>query len=645
VSRLGLLFGLTFVFALCIAAYYPGLHGDFVFDDWSNIIQNARLHVDTPTFEGLRQAALSADSGKLKRPVSMLSFWLNYYTTGLDPFYFKLTNLFIHLLNGLGLFWLTRLLLHNFRRWRPTDLKAVNCDWLALVVASTWLVHPLNVTSVLYVVQRMTSLSATFVVFGLICYVLGRQRLERGAQGWPLIFLGLFGFGSLAVLSKENGVLLPLYIAVIEVTLFRFSSVASATSTKLKAFSLVTVVLPTLAALAFVLTHPDWLANQYEGRDFSPAERLMTQARALWLYLLWTIAPMVGELGLFHDDVAVSRGLLRPATTLLAVAGLLVVLGAAMRFRKVAPLFAFATLWYLVGHVLESSIIGLELVHEHRNYLPLYGPLLAGLYLIVRTAGQLSPRTRLAIPVAFVIGFSAVTTIRSFDWRDLYTLRMALVHHHPSSARSNYQAGVALADLSQKDPAVAATHYEQTKRYFDRSTSLDRTAVNGLFGLILLNAINGRPLDARSVDQLVERLSDVPVRFTVVAPFRSLVDWTTKGTVFLPRDTVLRLFGAALGNETSSQRTRATLLSVLSSYHYNVAADVQEAVSLALAAVEEDPTEPVHHLSLADLALKLGNVDLAARELEAVTRNDPLGRFTLQTRELAHSIAKAGTEG
>src|SRR5690606_23854012 len=118
---------------------------------------------------------------------------------------------------------------------------------------------------------------AMFVLFGLLCYVLGRKRLARGRSGFPLILLGVFGFGALAVLSKENGALLPFFIIVIEATLFRFAAADASTSRSLRFFTLILAILPVVAVSAFLLTHPEWLTNQYQTRNFSLAERMMTE--------------------------------------------------------------------------------------------------------------------------------------------------------------------------------------------------------------------------------------------------------------------------------------------------------------------------------------------------------------------------------
>jgi hypothetical protein len=639
VTSIVLLLGVT----LCVAVYYPGLHGGFIFDDWPNILLNSRLHVSELSLDGLRTAAFSMDSGTLMRPISMLSFWANYYVTGLDPFYFKVTNLFIHLLNGIGLFWLARSLLQNLDSKSAAGSEAMR-DRIALAAALIWLVHPLNVTSVLYVVQRMTSLSAMFTILALISYVAGRQRLARRASGFPLILFGLGGFGALSVLSKENGALLPLFVAAIELAWFRFAGVEGSTRTLLKAFAWSLVAAPLFAFVIFATLHPEWLMLQYQHRAFTLAERLMTEARVLWLYVAWLVAPTRSALGLFHDDIQPSHSLIDPTSTAVAIAGIVAVLAAALRLRERAPIFTFAVTWYLAGHVLESSFVALDLVHEHRNYLPIFGPLLAGAYGLSWLSVRLPRSARFALPALFVAGFSAVTFGRSLDWSDLPTLQMASAHDHPNSARANYEAGTALANVILANPERAPEVYDEAKKFIDRAATLDDSSATPLFSLILLDASAKRPLDQASMESLATRLGEMPLNQTVIEPFRSLVDWLTKGTVVVPENFVVKLFESALSNPTADHRTRALLLSVLSSYYYNVAGDSQNAVSMALAAVAEDPSQPVHHLSLAKLAILLDNFDVASRELEAATRNDPLRRFTLEIEELAGSLQKRESE-
>ena len=117
---------------LTLATYYPGTHGYFQFDDTINILENTRIKIQSLDVHSLSSAAYSGHAGFLQRPISVLSFALNYYFTELDPYYFKLTNIVIHLLNGIGIYYLSGLLLEAHGRGRSLPInKNINrwCIW------------------------------------------------------------------------------------------------------------------------------------------------------------------------------------------------------------------------------------------------------------------------------------------------------------------------------------------------------------------------------------------------------------------------------------------------------------------------------------------------------------------------------------
>ncbi|MGH8627615.1 MAG: hypothetical protein ACREYC_20875 [Gammaproteobacteria bacterium] len=220
-SRLGVGLTLTVVFFITAVLYARGFSGSFLFDDDINITANERVQIESLSSDALKQAAFSIKSGPLARPLSMLSFALNHYFHGLDPFYFKLTNLIVHLATGVALFFALRLLLELFRR-RHRVLTASHRDWIALAVTAAWLLHPLNLTSVLYIVQRMTALAAMFSLLSLVLYLYGRLRQFEHKSAW--IFIGI-AFGvtyPLGVLSKENALLLPVFLLLAEWLLLGF---------------------------------------------------------------------------------------------------------------------------------------------------------------------------------------------------------------------------------------------------------------------------------------------------------------------------------------------------------------------------------------------------------------------------------------
>jgi tetratricopeptide (TPR) repeat protein len=628
-------------FFLTMAAYYPGLSGGFMFDDLTNIVDNKRLQIDSVNVDTIRQAAFSVDSGTLKRPIAMLTFWANYYAAGLDPFYFKLINVLIHVLNGALLFWLTVRLLSAYSERHKTSLSAVRTRWISLAVTAAWLFNPMNLTDVLYVVQRMNSLSATFTLAGLLCYVQGRERLDAGRRGFALIASGLVGFGLLAVLSKETGALLPMYMLAIEATIFGFRSPAPGVVRRVRLLFLIVVVLPALLVVGYLATHPDWITNQYRVRSFTLFERVLTEARVLWLYLGWILVPNLRQLGLFHDDIAVSHGLLHPATTVVAIVALACAIAAAFYWLRRAPLLSFAVIWYLVGHSIESSFIGLELVFEHRNYLPMYGPLLGLTYAVLRPSPAVALRAR-QVAVAGWIGLLAcVTTLRASEWRTGDLMRMYQVEHHPNSARANFEAGYALGNRMLGNPLIQVLFYDKAKSYFEKAIQLDPNRFPPMFAMVLLNQSTGHQIDQHLLHKLATRLRDAPLNITVVGQFQSLNGWLEKGIVKLSKDQVVALYEQALGNPSASHATRALLLSQLSAYYANTAGDLQGAVATAIAATKEDPSQPVHHISLADLAIRLGNYHLAAAQLARASALDHLGRLTLRIAHFRKLLTQA----
>ena len=170
--------------------------------------------------------------------------------------------------------------------------------------------------------------------------------------------------------------LLPLLMLVAEVTLFTFHAEKPSARRFLIGFYALSVALPAAIALVYLAMHSEWLLTGYKTRDFTLTERVMTEARVVWFYIWQILLPSAAQMGLYHDDIAISRGLLQPASTALAMAGVIALLVLSFIARKKAPIIAFGVLFFLAGHLLESTIWPLEIAHEHRNYLPMYSILL-----------------------------------------------------------------------------------------------------------------------------------------------------------------------------------------------------------------------------------------------------------------------------
>ncbi len=432
-------------------AYAPGLRGPFIFDDLPAITEADMIAAKRLDLASLRNAAFTAGRSYPDRGLARVSFAINYYLAGqrFDPLAFKATNLAIHLANGVLVALLVAALCTRHLR-RRGERGARRGAWaVALAVTGVWLLHPIQLTSVLYVVQRMTSLASLFVLLGLLAYLGGRARLERGARGgWTL----LLGGGTLAMalgfLSKQNALLLPLFAFAVELFFLERAGLGRVDRRRLYALGLLTVALPLAAGVVLVALPWEPLFASYVIRPFTMVERVLTEGRVLFYYLSLLVYPVTGRFGPYHDDFEISRGLLEPLSTAPALAAWMVLLVLALTVgrRRRAP-WAFAVVWYLAGHSMESTVLPLELVFEHRNYLPILGPLVAaGLYgraLLARAVGR--PGLRLAICLLPIVAVGMSTAVLASLWADERALTAFLVRHHPGSPRS--QATYASIDL------------------------------------------------------------------------------------------------------------------------------------------------------------------------------------------------------
>jgi tetratricopeptide (TPR) repeat protein len=617
------------VCALTAAIYLPGLAGDYVFDDRPNLLDNKRLQLDTLDMESLQSAALSSGAGTLRRPVSMASFALNRYFFGVSPYSYKAVNLVIHLLTGLGLFLFSRLLLRAYRRCNAPVLPDAASVWLPVVVSGLWLVHPLNLTPVLYIVQRMTSLATLFLVCGLCLYVTGRLRMLDNRRGLPLILAGLLAFGGLAIFSKENGVLLPLYMLVVEMTLFRFRGSNGQADKKMIIFFLVTVAIPAGLLLLYLAMHPTVILGGYRGRNFTLTERLLTESRVLVFYLKLIIVPSITELGLYHDDITVSHGLLGPPTTLyslITLSGLL--LGALMLLKK-RPLISLGILWFFAGHVLESTVYPLEIAHEHRNYLADYGILLAASMGVAQAPLQrMAPVIRTTVPLLFLILFSSTTWLRANQWSDNINQAIYEARHHPDSVRAVFAAGRIHGRLAiQGQPGSE----EKAYAYLAKAGKLDTVNIMPEVAEIKLSYLLGNPVKDVWFQAILHKLANKPLTASDISSLKELAS-CIGDTCDVPPETMESIFALALKHEN------AILLSVYGYYTINKRGNFPKGLALFNRAVKLSPREPQLWINLIKLLVVMQRPDEAEETLTRFIAADTHGGNSSDYHRLQKSI-------
>lgn len=470
--------------SFCAFLYWPGLRGELVVDDLANLKPFGDLERGLIRWQDI---IANNESGPLGRPLAMLSFVADFYLGEGRVFQFKLTNLLIHLLCGVLVYALASLLFVRHRTMAP----GARSRW-ALLAAALWLTAPLFASTVLYVIQRMAQLATLFSLVGLVSYVYGREQIDISfRRGAALILAAYLIALPAAVLSKENGAILPLLILVTEIFWFGFAGTDRAVRF-LRAVHGLLAVAPVIAGAAWLATHFETLQSRYAGRDFTLSERLMTQARVLWDYLAQLFLPDGLRMGVIHDDFVISRSLADPPTTAIAIAAWIAVIAILVFWRKSVTmrLLAFGLTFFLTGHLIESTVWPLEIYFEHRNYLPATGLFVAVVGVAAHLCHRFEGLQRVAVLLAMIpllTGF--ITYQRVMTWQSAEAIALMAENSHARSPRLQ----TALISRYVRDSDL-----DDAKRHIDRHAELvgGRTAGHALHELQAYCQTGHRPSDA-----------------------------------------------------------------------------------------------------------------------------------------------------
>ncbi|HEX4872291.1 MAG TPA: hypothetical protein VFV27_08265 [Nevskiaceae bacterium] len=469
------------------ALYRSGLGAGWLFDDYSNLDMLERLKGHMPLYDAL-QYALNGVSSTLGRPIALLSFTLQYPSWPRHPEDFLRVNVLIHLLNGCLLFW-TLLQLQQLQG-RQHDLRLTLA---ALAVAAAWLLLPLHISTVLYAVQRMTLLSATFVFLGLLLYLRGRVAAAGGHDrlGLLLMSVGIAAGIGLGVLSKESAILLPLMVLSLEYALPGPPQPRYA-----RWWRPLALYLPLLLLAVYLLMGLRTQLAVFEQREFSMGERLLTQARLLFVYLKTLLLPGLSTGRIYFDDYPLSRSLLSPASTVVAVLAWLALIVAAVRLRRALPGLALGVFWFLACHLLESSFLPLEMGFEHRNYVAAAGVVL-GLAMLLAQAWSLPTVQRLrpvvvTLAILYPLYLVAAASQSITLWGQPLLRATYWYQQQPDSRRAQHNVAEQLIAAGRLDAALAV--YRQGAAHWPSDASF-------LTAQIALSCFTG-PAGAPTPEQL-----------------------------------------------------------------------------------------------------------------------------------------------
>ncbi len=334
--------------------------------------------------------------------------------------------------------------------------------WIAVGVAALWGLSPFLATTHMMVIQRMTGLAGLFTLSGLAAFVWAHQiGTNRPRLASISLLAGLGVATALAALSKENGALLPMFaLVILWLWIPRERRLVRPVDRILIALL---AVVPSVLVLAYLASRlPGIIENGYGPlRYFTPSERLLSQPAIVLDYLHNLLLPRANQVSPFMDRLPVPGGWLDPPMTLIAALVWAVLLALAIRLRRSAPYLLFGLAFFLVGHLLESGFLGLELYFAHRNYVPAFG-LYFGLVFAVASVPIAYRRLAVAGLTAYALLFGVVLFQVTSAWSQSRLSGATWLAHNPYSER----AAQFLAEqyLLEQDPVGARVIFDSAAR-------------------------------------------------------------------------------------------------------------------------------------------------------------------------------------
>mgnify|MGYP001591329481 CR=1 FL=1 len=416
-----------------LEAYGPALGGPFLFDD---------LYLPF-TRPGLAEAPLSVWLAGV-RPLLMLSFWLNFRLSGLEPFSYHLFNVLAHFLVSLLVLLIARRLL------ALAGVEGGRRELLSVFAGAMFLFHPVQTESVAYVASRSETLSGMLFYAALALFLYRRSQ----AVSWPMA-AGVLVLYAAAVSTKEHTAAL---VALLALTDYFWNPGFSLQGLRRNWRLYAPLALAAPAAARFIWNVVSTSDSAGFGiRQFTWDQYFFTQCRAIWVYLRLFFLPYGQNL---DYDFPISRNALEHGA-IFGLAGLVALTAMAVVYRRRYPLAAYGWLAFLLLLAPTSSVIPiLDPIAERRLYLALPGLLLVSLELLRRW--RIAPARLGAVLGLALIVAAALAWSRNKVWAGPIALWQDTVAKSPRKARPHFQ--LAYAYYQEGRCAGAVDEYAQAAR-------------------------------------------------------------------------------------------------------------------------------------------------------------------------------------
>ncbi len=431
-------------------------------DDFHSFVFDRSIYINDISLSSI--LSLTKTQFGITRFLPMLTLALNHNLGESNLIYFHLVNLLIHVLSFLAAYFLINQIIAVEKKRNPDSFLANMAGWLPICVAALWALSPVQTSAVTYLVQRMASMLGLFYFLSVGLYI--KFRLcQTGSTRKRAALIACFILASLgAFLSKENSALLPFSIALVEIWFFESVLLWKAWGffrrRSWKKWVLIGIVGSACLAIGIDVFRTSILAG-YSHRYFTLGERVLTEGRIVIWYISLLFWPDPSRLSMEHYT-ELSTSLLNPPSTLFCFMLIVGFLAGSIYSRKKYPVITFGIIWFFLNLSLESTIIPLELIFEHRLYVPSLGMFLsmvAVLALVLRYLFGRLPESEFgkvfcSILIILACCSALLTFTRNDDWKDIVSIQYDNVTKAPQLPRTNSNYANALIGIGEYDEAI-----------------------------------------------------------------------------------------------------------------------------------------------------------------------------------------------
>lgn len=424
---------ITLVTLLCFA---NSLSGEFIFDDYIAVVEHPTVKYLSNIPKLFLQGYFGDDSSAgLYRPLTSLSFAINFAISGQNPTSYHLLSIFIHIINS-GLIYV---LTYFYSRQR----------FLALMSALFFAIHPVHSEAVSAIYGRPELLATMFLLVAWLTY----QQSNKNNLYYVVSLVSYF----LSLLCKESGIVLIGILFLVQIC--QTDSLGSCNDWKEK-------LTPSKRLLGYILVTLPYLlirvwvtkafgipkAGQFFGNE-TFLTRLYTMSLGYVEYFKLLVWPAKLYTEYNYSVIPKATTLNLPVALSLLLITLIVILGIWQIKRN--PLIAFAILFFFVTTSIVSNIFistGI-LIAERTIYLPVASICL--LLAVVLYQTYIKGWEKVAI-VSFIAILSLGiirTYIRNFDFYSNFTFFSSIIKLAPNHPKGNYGLGLYYEDNKEFDKA------------------------------------------------------------------------------------------------------------------------------------------------------------------------------------------------